>query len=256
MRSARLRSVSPMVCVLALGLTASGDGVRSIDGDCANLYDGQVCTWATLSGDDVVEFGATVPIRTIEDAPLDLEMVFPPVPAAVVRLPAEVAKRTGFNHLMINWENHGHPPALFAIPHFDFHFYTVDPAAVSAIDCSDLRKPTQLPQGYALPDIAVPGIGELVGLCVPGMGMHAMPAAEVDQTEPFDASMLVGYYDGNVIFAEPMIARTKLLKAEAFTMQVPKVTTAAANVRWPSHFEAVYDESAQAYRFTFSGFGD
>jgi hypothetical protein len=104
--------------------------------------------------------------------------------------------------------------------------------------------------------MTIPGIGDLVGLCVPGMGMHAMPAAEIDQTEPFDASMLVGYYDGAPIFVEPMIARAKLLSAKGFTMKVPVVDTAAANVRWPSRFEAVYDASTQAYRFTFSGFGD
>jgi hypothetical protein len=255
MRIARLRYLGPLACILALGFTSSGADIRAIDGDCASLYDGNVCTWATLSGDAVVEFGATVPVQVIESAPLDLEMVFPPVPVAVIPLPAEVAKRTGFNHLMINWEPHGHPPALFAVPHFDFHFYTVDPAAVMAMDCSDLSKPAQLPAGYALPDIAIPGLGELVGLCVPGMGMHAMLAEDVDRTEPFGASMIMGYYEGNAIFVEPMIARSKLLKAEGFTMRVPRVTTAAASVRWPSRFEAVYDKSTLAYRFTFSGFG-
>jgi hypothetical protein len=140
------------------------------------------------------------------------------------------------------------------VPHFDFHFYTVDPAAVTAMDCSDLSKPAELPAGYALPDIAIPGMGELVGLCVPGMGMHAMPANEVNETKPFGASMLVGYYKGGAIFLEPMIARTKLLKEQGFTMQVPRATATTANVRWPSRFEAVYDGPTQAYRFTFSGF--
>jgi hypothetical protein len=255
MHLTKLRSLGPMVCILAVGFTSSGGDIRAINGDCASLYNGRVCTWATLSGDEVVEFGATVPVQTVEAAPLDAEMVFPPVPAAVIALPAEVAKATGFNHLMINWEAHGHPPAVFAVPHFDFHFYTVDPALVTGIDCGDLRKPVDVPEGYALPDVAVPGIGELVGLCVPGMGMHAMPADEVDQTEPFSASMLVGYYEGEAIFLEPMITRAKLLRDQGFTMKVPRVTNAAADVRWPSHFDAVYDEATQAYRFTFSGFG-
>lgn len=253
MRYAGLRSLVPMACILALGFTSAGD-IRTIEGDCANLYNGRVCTWATVSGDEVVEFGATVPMQAIEGAPLDEEMVFPPVPAAVVPLPAEVARTMGFNHLMINWESHGHPPALFAVPHFDFHFYAVDPATVAGMDCSDLGKPARLPAGYTLPDIEIPGLGELVGLCVPGMGMHAMLADEVDQTEPFGASMIVGYYKGDVVFVEPMIARTKLMAAHSFTLNVPAVTTVPANVHWPSHFEAVYDESAQAYRLTFSEF--
>ena len=254
MRSTRIRLLGPMFCILVLGLNACGESIQTIEGDCGSVYDGEVCTWAALSGDQVVEFGATVPIRAIESAPLDLEMVFPPKPVAVIPLPEEVAEATGFIHLTIDWEPHGHPPALFAVPHFDFHFYTVDPAVVAAVDCSDVSKPAQLPESHALPDITIPGLGELVGLCVPGMGMHSMPAHEIDQAEPFDASMLVGYYGGDVIFVEPMIARAKLLAAEGFTMEVPTVTTARTDVRWPSHFEAVYDESTQAYRFTLSGF--
>ncbi len=254
LRSTRIRLLGPMLCIVGLGLNACGEGIQTIEGDCGSLYDGEVCTWAALSGDQVVEFGATVPIRAIESAPLDLEMVFPPKPVAVIPLPEEVAEATGFNHLMINWEPHGHPPALFAVPHFDFHFYTVDPVVVAAMDCSDMSKPAQLPESYALPDITIPGLGELVGLCVPGMGMHAMPAEEIDQTEPFGASMLVGYYEGDAIFLEPMIARAKLLSAERFTMEIPTATT-AADVLWPSRFEAVYDESTRVYRFTFSGLG-
>lgn len=229
MWSTRLRLSGPMCCLLALGLSACGD--------------------------EVVEFGATVPIRAIESAPLDLEMVFPPPPIAIIPFPEEVTRATGFNHLMINWEHHGHPPALFAVPHFDFHFYTVDPAEAAAMDCSDVSKPSQLPAGYALPDLTIPEIGELVGLCIPGMGMHSMLAAELDQTQPFGASMIVGYYRGDVIFVEPMIARAKLLAAESFTVAVPSVPSVGANVAWPSHFEAVYDESTQSYRFTYSGLG-
>ncbi len=146
MCSTRFGSSAPMCCLLALGLNGCGGSVETIDGECGSLYDGEVCTWATLSGDEVVEFGATVPVRAIESAPLDLEMVWPPQPIAIIPLPEEVTQAIGFNHLMINWEHHGHPPAL-----------------------------------------SVPGVG--------------------------------------------------------------------ANVAWPSRFEAVYDESTQTYRFTYSGFG-
>ena len=60
-----------------------------------------------------------------------------------------MARATGFDHLSVNWEAHGHPPALFLTPHFDFHFYTVAPDRVAAIDCADLRKPAQLPTQYS-----------------------------------------------------------------------------------------------------------
>ncbi|NIN71124.1 MAG: hypothetical protein GTO46_04140 [Gemmatimonadetes bacterium] len=255
MRVARLSSMGPLACTLAVGLVSCDQSIATVEGSCGDLYDARVCTWATVDGGEVVEFGATVPVEAIESAPADLELVFPPMPVAIIPLPAEVEERIGFNHLMINWENHGHPPALFAVPHFDFHFYTVDPATVSGMDCGDVRKPEQLSAGYALPDITIEGLGELVGLCVPGMGMHAMLAEEIDQTEPFGASMIVGYYGGDVIFLEPMIARSKLLAAEGFTMAIPEVKTAAAGMQWPSRFEAIYDDANRTYRFTFSHLG-
>ncbi len=241
------------VGVVITGLAACG-GEQAVQGECQRVFEGDICTWGTVAGDEVVEFGATVSLASVENAPTEGEMVFPPPFVAVVALPEQVATATGFDHLGVNWELHGHPPGLFLTPHFDFHFYTIDPEQVQAIDCADSSKPAQIPDQYALPDIAIPEIGELVGLCVPGMGMHAMLEDELDDTDPFSASMLVGYYQENLIFLEPMIAKAKLLEAQSFPMDVPAVPDAGANVRWPTHFEAVYDEESRAYRFVFSGF--
>ncbi len=237
---------------LLTGLAACS-GKEVVQGECQRAYDGEICTWGTMTGDNVTEFGATVPLAMVESAPMQGELVFPPPFAAVVPLPQEVARQTGFNHLAVNWELHGHPPALFLTPHFDFHFYTIAPERVRAIDCSDLTKPAALPAGYTLPDIEIPGIGMLVGLCVPTMGMHSLLETDLNKTEPFGASMVVGYSDQSLIFLEPMIAKAKLTAAESFTVDVPAVPNAGAGVRWPTHFEAVYDPETRAYRFVFSG---
>ena len=224
-----------------------------VSGECRPVFGGDVCTWGATSGGAVTGFGATVPLSTVENAPAEGEMVFPPPFEAVVPLPADVARATGFDHLGVNWERHGHPPALFLTPHFDFHFYTIGATDVMAIDCTDLQKPEALPDGYTLPDIDIPGLGMLTGLCVPTMGMHAMPTAELEQTEPFDGSMIVGYYGGQNIFLEPMISRAKLQQAQSFDMPVPAAPPGlAATVRWPSAFTATYDEAARTYRFAFS----
>ncbi|MDH3291306.1 MAG: hypothetical protein OEO20_10580 [Gemmatimonadota bacterium] len=181
-------------------------------------------------------------------------MVFPPPFVGVVALPDEVAKATGFDHLGMKWEPHGHPPALFLTPHFDFHFYAIDPDRVGAIDCADLSKPAAVPAAYTLPDLDIPGLGPLVGLCVPNMGMHAMVKAELERTELFGASMILGYYQQNLIFLEPMISRAKLLEAQSFTMDVPVVPGSGAKLKWPTSFEARYDKTARTYRFVFSRF--
>lgn len=124
-----------------------------------------------------------MPLASINAAPLDAPMVFPPVLAAAERLPDDVRRATGFDHVGVNWEAHGHPPALFVAPHFDFHFYTASPPEIAAVDCTNAAKPASLPHGYALPDVDIPGMGVLVGLCVPAMGMHAMPVRNMAGVE-------------------------------------------------------------------------
>jgi len=250
-RASRSRVV--LIAGVALTALAGCAGPRTVAGGCQKVFDGDVCTWATMDGDRVTEFGATVPMTTVTNAPMGGEMVFPPVPNAIIPLPAEVARVIGFDHLSVNWEAHGHPPALFLTPHFDFHFNTVAPARIAAIDCADSRKPTQLPAEYSLPDIQIPGMGTLVGLCVPGMGMHGVPTAELDDTAPFGASMLVGYYQQDLVFLEPMISQAKLAEAKSFSVGVPSLPGAGATSRWPARFEAAFDPKTQSYRFVFAG---
>lgn len=241
------------VALLAVGLTgcAREDVVQ---GECRDVFGGDVCTWGTMVGDQVSAFGATVALASIENAPTDVEMVFPPPFVGVVPLPPDVAAATGFDHLGVNWEPHGHPPSLFLTPHFDFHFYTIDPDRVGSIACADLSKPAELPNGYTLPDMDIPGLGMLTGLCVPNMGMHAMVEDELDDTEPFDASMILGYYQTGLIVLEPMIAQATLLEAKSFAMDVPAVSHPDAPAMWPTTIEASYDEASRTYRFIFAGF--
>jgi hypothetical protein len=248
----RIALVAGLV-LAALAARASGGAPRTVAGGCQPVFGGDVCTWATMAGERVTEFGATVPMATVTNAPMDGPMVFPPVANAVIPLPAEVVRATGFDHLAVNWEAHGHPPATFLTPHFDFHFYTVAPGRVTAIDCADQRKPARLPASYSLPDVAIPGMGTLVGLCVPQMGMHSVPTQQLSDTSAFGASMLVGYYQQGLIFLEPMISQARLAQAKSFSMTVPALPGTDAGLRWPTRFEASYDAKARAYHLVFSG---
>lgn len=247
-------------CVLAAGVVACGERTavheqelpapHTVTGACDEAFGGEICSWGTTVGETVTEFGITVPMTSIDGAPADAPMAFPPEYEAIVPLPAAVTSATGFSHLGLNWEPHGHPPALFLAPHFDFHFYTIAQEAVDAIDCTDLSKPAALPAGYTLPDLEIPGMGTLVGICVPKMGMHAMLEEELNDTEPFDAAMIVGYYGQELIFVEPMIAKATLEQARSFSLAMPLLED--AQVAMPAKFEAVYDSTASAYRFVFS----
>jgi hypothetical protein len=232
----------------------SAPGRRSTSRSCATVLGSQVCTWAVMEGSKAVELDATVPLALIEAVPADAEMVWPPEELASIPLPAEAREALGVDHMGINWEAHGHPPAHFMTPHFDFHFYNITPSQVQAIDCEDDSKPARLPAGYALPDVDVPGLGTLVGLCVPRMGMHAMERQETKETDPFQASMMLGYYAGKPIFFEPMVARARLLQASDFELDVPAVDGLPPGIVYPSRLRAEYDATGKQYRLIFSGF--
>jgi hypothetical protein len=186
-------------------------------------------------------------------------MVWPPVPVATLDIPEVARQKSGMTNVTVFWEPHGHPTPTFLTPHFDFHFNEISSAELTAIDCKDLTKPASLPAGYALPDFDLPpdmtkmmGVKTMVGLCVPKMGMHAVPAADVDREEPFQGSMIVGYNIGKPIFFEPMISKALLMKKESFDLPMPAVpdrTGAQA-----SKFHAEYDAQKQEYRLIFSGF--
>jgi hypothetical protein len=215
----------------------------------------ELCTWAIAEGGIVTELGATIPMKLVEVAPTDAEMVWPPQEMATIQMPAVVRETLGIDHFGLNWEAHGHPPATFMTEHFDFHFYSLTTDVVNAIDCADQSKPADLPAGYALPDIEVPGMGTFVGLCVPHMGMHGVIANQLDRTDPFDADMLIGYYGAKPIFFEPMVSRKLLLSRQDFTLPMPQVSGLPAGVRYPGAFRAEYDSNADAYRLVFTGFG-
>jgi len=237
--------------VLAIGLAACSTQ-QIVQGECRPVNGADVCVWGETSGNTLVAFGATLPLRSVENAPADAPMTWPPVAAAAIPLPEAVREATGLENLTVYWEPHGHPPGPYLTPHFDFHFNAISIPDIDAIDCAESTKPNRPPVGYELPDVSIPQLGNLIGLCVPKMGMHAVPAAELHAATPFQKTVLVGYYHGKPIFIEPMITRATLLERRSFALSIPDVPDRQANVRYPTRVQADYDSTAQAYRFMFS----
>lgn len=247
--------VAALALTLGLGTVAvASRDVTTTSTECAATLDTEVCTWFVERGGTPLELGADIPLALIEGVAADVEMVWPPQPLAIVMLPAEARRLLGLDHMAINWEAHGHPPEAFLTQHFDFHFFNVGQDRVSAIDCSDSSKPGRIPAGYTLPDFIDPEMGVFIGLCVPQMGMHAIPEHQVHQTDAFDASMILGYYGGEPIFFEPMVSRDMLLRKADFELRLPQVEGLPTGVRYPTTLRARYDGATAAYRMVFTGF--
>ena len=183
-------------------------------------------------------------------------MAWPPAAVASVRLPQAAVQATGYTHMTMYWEPTGHAPVTYMVPHFDFHFYSIEPDQRTAIDCSDESKPASLPDAYSMPDEVLPeevaamiGVSTLVGVCVPEMGMHALSTTGMQSETPFSSTMVIGYYQGQNIFVEPMITRAKLLERNSFELPIPAIPGRAGSQ--PHRFRAEYVADQNAYRFVF-----
>lgn len=141
----------------------------------------------------------------------------------ILSLPKELAGRSDipFQWISLNWnpEGHIHPaPPPWAVPHFDFHFYTASRETVEKIrpgtcaefiDCEDFKTAQKPVPAQYLP------AGHIdVGAAVPRMGNHLINPQSPELTDPnqkFTHTFIYGAYDGHIIFYEPMITRDFLL---------------------------------------------
>lgn len=172
------------------------------------------------------------------------DMVFLTVP-----LP-ESALAAGYDHVSLDWMPHGHPPGdLFGVPHFDVHFYMVTEAEQQAIQPSDphfMDKAANRPAVELMPANFVPPPALEP---VPAMGEHW-----VDSTDPvfagqaFQAVMIYGAWDGEVIFVEPMVTRDLLTEKRGFGGKVSQPERVAEAVSLPSSWSVSFDAAAGVHR--------
>lgn len=167
-------------------------------------------------------------------------------------LPAQT-KVPPFNHLVVNWNPHGHiPPGIYDVPHFDFHFYMITPAYRYKITAKgeDIAKsnkkmpPEYTPPNYILPD----------GTQEPRMGSHWVdPSWPEFNKKPFTASFIYGSYDGELIFLEPMANKAFL---ETKPNMTEKITLPAAYKKrgfYPTAYSVKYDPERKEYSVSLEG---
>ena len=218
---------------------------RLVTGSTVQVAGRPVSTWARLDADGApVEVGVTVAGEILTDPP----PAPGPGPAgalAVVEFPREVQSVSILNHFELHWEEHGHTPPPFLVPHFDLHFYDITPAEVAAIGDTDTAAPdaANLAEGY------VYGGPEAF---VPQMGGHALKPADLGK--PFTAVMINGYYGGKMIFVEPMVTQEELRKGGDFALDIAEPKGMGAGRWYPTRFSAHRDPAAGAWQLVLSGF--
>lgn len=106
----------------------------------------------------------------------------------------KVKDLTAFDHLVINWNSHGHEPAgVFNVTHFYFHFYTITEAERMAIPPympTTAALHDQLPPAGFMPASFTPTPGG-----VPQMGKHW---GDNNMQLPFAHTIVYGSFKGKV----------------------------------------------------------
>lgn len=185
----------------------------------------------------------------------DYELVFAVPPTAQGALP--------FKWVGLNWNPHGHPapaPKPYAEPHFDFHFYLAERAAVrklrpgpcgELIDCEDFKRATKaVAARYVHPDHIN------VGAAVPDMGNHLIDSKspELAPGGKFTHTFIYGAYDGQITFYEPMITHAFLASAPSLCSPIKQPRDWAADGAYPTRYCIRYSERTARYTVSLEGF--
>ena len=150
---------------------------------------------------------------------------------------------TPFDHLVINWQPHGHPPMIFADPHFDFHLYTITLAEQMAIPPytpASASKFDSLPPAGFMPASYNSDPGG-----IPRMGKHWTDPAAMSSS--FTHIMVYGSYNGQVNFVEPMITLAVLQAGTSINKTYPQPLNFAKTGKWYPTKYNIYTSSNKYY---------
>ncbi|MEK2688376.1 DUF5602 domain-containing protein [Bdellovibrio sp. GT3] len=163
----------------------------------------------------------------------------------ILKLPAGVTIPP-FNHLTMNWNPHGHDPdVIYGVPHFDFHFYFISEHQRHQIKCdgSDDAVCMKQPIAEYKPAYYIAGPGG-----VPMMGWHWVDLRSPEfNGKPFTATYIYGFYNGEMIFLEPMIALSYLQTKPQFAADIPLPQKVAFPGKYPNRYSLSYDSVQDTY---------
>ncbi|MBD8506923.1 DUF5602 domain-containing protein [Hoyosella sp. G463] len=226
-------------------------------GPVVAVGEGEASTFVTVDAEDNPrEVGIRLTEGALEGLPDE-----PDAPPTVwlLELP-ESAGSTMFNHVSLDWASSGHePPGLFDKPHFDMHFYMVDETDVADIVPTDpefgakaanLPDEPYMPEGYMVPP--EPPV-EMQG--VPNMGVHWLDSADelVPGEYVFESTLVMGSWDGEFTFVEPMITREWLLGKPSLEQDIPQPEAFTRDGYFPTTYSVDFDEDTSEYVITLGG---
>jgi len=160
---------------------------------------------------------------------------------------------TPYRFVGLDWSPVGHmPPGIYDRPHFDFHFNAISEAERNAIVPSDPEFEAKAERRPA-PELVPAGYQKLPG-GVPFMGAHWVdPKSPELNGELFTRTFLYGSWDGEMIFAEPMVTKAFLETKPEFRAAIPTPARYAAAGHYPTEYRVYWNEGTKEYRVALAG---
>jgi len=163
-----------------------------------------------------------------------------------LNMPAE-ANIPPYKEIYIDWNAHGHEPTgIYDIPHFDFHFYGISKQERENIMCTgtDAEICTRMPDQDSKAPFYIP-----TPAGVPMMGWHWLDSRAPELNgKRFTSTFIYGYYNGKLIFSEPMITREFLLAKGTVNHELPVPKNYAINGHYPKKYTVNFDATKNVYR--------
>lgn len=158
-----------------------------------------------------------------------------------------------YDHVAVYWNPRGHEPhGVYDVSHIDVHFFLTSPEEVDRITAADrdlelcyrLPPASAIPPGYILP----PNTQHR------RMGVHWIDADAAEfKGQPFTATYIVGSYDQQVNFLEPMIAHAFLASRPNLRKTLPQPAAFARTGWYPSAWAVRWDEQRGEYLVLLDG---
>lgn len=215
-------------------------------GESESLGDGIVYSWVTLDAEgNPSAIGISFTQLAISGLPEGdvVEYILP--------LPEE-ASATAYDHIGLDWNPEGHEPqGIYDSAHFDVHFYMIgqeerDKITATEENMAKLKKklePEFIPEGY----VSTPGGG-------PRMGVHWIdPSSPEFSGQPFRETFIYGFYDGEMVFVEPMVTIDFLKTKPELTKPLKLPESYPTKAYYPTGYSIRYDETGKEYTVALEG---
>ncbi len=211
--------------------TAPKDAVE-VDGPAVSVGNGTAQSFVMRHDNVVTTVGIKLSDGALDGLPADMS-------EWKLAMPND-ASAPPWDHMTLDWNPQGHEPApIYGVPHFDFHFYLIPDAEQAAIAGGPDSTPVEqqfIPQDYASQVISVPG-----------MGVHWADtlSAEFHGT-PFTETFIYGFYQGQMVFVEPMVTRDFLASHPDVSSPVKQAAEYQTPGSYPTSYSVRYDASQHA----------